>query len=150
MIESVNRHDELPQASLFEEKQLAGNWLQPLNKPVWTGVYHHLRDDDPVLGLYLDRRAWALPWWIMKNPHVANLGFDGRPVLVTLCPVSSSASAFRAEVEGQRFIFGVRGRYNGTMLLADTATHSLWSPFTGVALAGTMRGAALARLPLSQ
>jgi hypothetical protein len=36
------------------------------------------------------------------------------------------------------------------MLLEDRATNSLWSPFTGVALTGPMRGAVMARLPLSQ
>ena len=150
MVETADTHDELPQASLFDAKQLANSWLQPLNDPVWTNVYDHLRDDDPVLGLYLGRRAWALPWWIMKKPHVANLAFDDRPVLVTLCPMCSTASAFRAEVEGQPLVFRVRGKYNGTMLLEDRSTDSLWSPFTGVALAGPMRGAELERLPLSQ
>jgi hypothetical protein len=150
MVEAVDTHDELPQAHLFEAKRLAGAWLRPLNDPVWTAVYDHLRDDDPVLGLYLGRRGWALPWWIMKRPHVANLAFDDRPVLVTLCPTCSGASAFRAEVEGQRLVFRVRGAYNGTMLLEDGATDSLWSPFTGAALAGPMRGAVLERLPLSQ
>ncbi len=141
---------ELPQARLFEATQLAESWRQPLNDPVWTDVYDHLRDDDPVLGLYLGRRAWALPWWIMKGPHVANLAFDDRPVLVTLCAICSGASAFRAEVEGQPLVFRLRGMYNGSMLLGDTSTESLWSPFTGVALAGAMRGAVLERLPLSQ
>ena len=146
----MSKSYELPQAHRFDAKQLAGGRLQPLNDPVWTDAYDHLREDDPVLGLYLGRRAWALPWWIMKRPHVANLAFDDRPVLVTLCPTSSSASAFRAEVGGQRLVFRVRGKYNGTMLLEDGSTDSLWSPFTGVALAGAMRGAVLERLPLSQ
>ncbi len=150
MVQSIDAQGGLPQARLFEEKQFANGWLQPLSDPVWTDVYDHVRNDDPVLGLYLGRRAWALPWWIMKHPHVANLALDGRHVLVTLCHVCSSASAFRAEVEGQRLVFRVRGRYNGTMLLEDAATASLWSPFTGVALAGAMRGAGLERLPLSQ
>lgn len=158
MFESIHRapqtnydtHAELPQARLFEAKVPADSLFQPLNDPVWTDVYDHLRDDDAVLGLYLGRRAWALPWWIMKNHHVANLVFDGRPVLVTFCPMCSSASAFRAEVEGQPLVFRVRGKYNGTLLLEDRSTDSLWSPFTGVALAGVMRGAVLERLPLSQ
>jgi hypothetical protein len=51
----------MPQACLFEARQLANSVLQPLNDPVWTDAYDHLRDDDPVLGLYLGRRAWALP-----------------------------------------------------------------------------------------
>jgi hypothetical protein len=152
MSEQAPRSDtveELPHARLLPPDRLAHSWLQPLNDPVWTDVYDHLRDDDPVLGLYLGRRAWALPWWIMKNPHVANLAFDDRPVLVTLCPMCSSASAFRAEVEGQPLFFRVRGQYNGTILLEDRSTDSLWSPFTGVALAGAMRGAVLERIPLS-
>jgi len=141
----VDTH-ELPGARLFSESRC----ILPLNDPVFTELRHHVRDDDPVLGLYLDRRARALPWWIMKGPHVANVAFEGRPVLVTLCPVCSSAAAFRAEIEGRRLAFCVRGMYNGTMLLADTATASLWSPFNGVALTGVMRGAILERLPLSQ
>jgi hypothetical protein len=117
VIETVDTHCELPQAQLFGAQQLADNWRQPLNDPVWTDVYDHLRDDDPVLGLYLGRRAWALPWWIMKEPHAANLSFDDRPVLVTLCVMCSSASAFRAEVEGEPLVFRLRGKYNGSATL---------------------------------
>ncbi|MEO8566790.1 MAG: DUF3179 domain-containing (seleno)protein [Betaproteobacteria bacterium] len=134
----------------MDGRRLEDSWRQPLNDPVWTDAHDHLRDDDPVLGLYLGRQAWALPWWIMKEPHVANLSLDERPVLVTLCVMCSSAAAFRAEVEGKRLVFRLRGKYNGTMLLEDRATQSFWSPFTGTALTGPMRGAVLARLPLSQ
>jgi len=140
----------LPQAQLFDARQLQDSWRQPLNDPAWSDAHDHLRDDDPVLGLYLGRQAWALPWWIMKEPHVANLSLDEGPVLVTLCVMCSSAAAFRAEVEGKRLAFRLRGRYNGTMLLEDRSTSSLWSPFTGVALSGPMRGTTLERLPLSQ
>ena len=143
-------HEELPRARLFRANQLAHSFCQPLNAPVWTDAYGHLRDDDPVLGLYLNRQARALPWWIMKNHHVANLVLDNLPVLVTLCEMCSGASAFRAEVEGRRLAFRLRGLYNATILLSDASTDSLWSPFTGVALAGAMRGAVLERLPLSQ
>ena len=101
MVETVDTHCELPQAHLFGAQQLADSWRQPLSDPVWTDVYDRLRDDDPVLGLYLGRRARALPWWIMKEPHAANITFDDRPVLVRLCVMCSSASAFRAEVEGE-------------------------------------------------
>jgi len=150
MVETVDTHCELPQAQLFDGRQLEDSWRQPLNDPVWTDAHDHLRDDDPVLGLYLGGQARALPWWIMKEPHVANLSLDEGPVLVTLCVMCSSAAAFRAEVEGKRLAFRLRGRYNGTMLLEDRSTTSLWSPFTGVALSGPMRGTTLERLPLSQ
>ena len=47
-------------------------------------------------------------------------------------------------------MFRLRGQYNATILLDDTQTNTLWSPFTGVALAGPLRGSALQRLALSQ
>jgi len=72
------------------------------------------------------------------------------PVLATLCEMCSGAAAFRAEADGRRLMFRLRGQYNATILLDDASTESLWSPFTGVALAGVMRGAALERLPLWQ
>ncbi len=143
-------HPELPQARLFPAEMQALPWHQPLNEPVWTDAYEHLRDDDPVIGLYLSGQARALPWWIMKNHHVANLAFDDLPVLVTLCEMCSGSSAFRAELEGHRLMFRLRGQYNGTILLEEDATQTMWSPFTGVGLTGAMRGMALERLPLSQ
>jgi hypothetical protein len=142
--------EDLPHARLFGAADLLHCFCQPLNDPVWTDAYGHLRDTDPILGLYLNHQPRALPWWIMKNHHVANLPLDGLPVLVTLCEMCSGASAFRAEVEGRRLGFRLRGMYNATILVEDTSTQSLWSPFTGVALEGAMRGTALQRLPLWQ
>lgn len=150
MVETVDTRCELPQARLFEAKELVDNGRLPLNDPAWTNTHEHLRANDPILGLYLGRQAWALPWWIMRHPHVANLAFDDGPVLVTLCTMCSSASAFRGELDGKRLLFRLRGQYNATILLEDQSTNSLWSPFTGVALAGAMRGRTLKRLPLSQ
>jgi hypothetical protein len=143
-------HEDLPRARLFRAEQLAHSFCKPLDAPVWTDAYDHLRDDDPVLGLYLNGQARALPWWIMKNHHVANLVLDDLPVLVTLCEMCSGASAFRAEVDGGSLAFRLRGLYNATILLSDASTDTLWSPFTGVGLAGAMRGAVLERLPLAQ
>ena len=47
-------------------------------------------------------------------------------------------------------MFRHRGHYNGTILLEEETTRTLWSPFTGVALTGTIRGLALERLAVSQ
>ena len=71
MVETVDTHCELPQAQLFDGRQLEDGWRRPLNDPAWTDAHDHLRHDDPVLGLYLGRRAWALPWsrarWLARN-----------------------------------------------------------------------------------
>jgi hypothetical protein len=148
--DKFGKHDELPYARLYRAERLADYWAQPLNGPRWTDGDDHLRGDDPVLGLYTNHQARALPWWIMKNHHVANLAFDDLPVLVTLCEMCSGAAAFRPVVDRRRLMFRLRGQYNATILLEDDSTHSLWSPFTGAALAGPLRGAMLERLPLWQ
>ena len=123
MVKTVDAHRELPQARLFEMKELVEKKRQPLNDPVWTDVYDHLRAGDPVLGLCLDRRAWALPWWIMRHPHVANLLFEDGPVVVTLCVMSSSASAFRAEIGGQRLDFKTRTRRRRRLRVTAAILH---------------------------
>src|SRR5262249_23076241 len=118
-------HPELPQARPFPPRKQR-RWVQTLNEPGLAEAYRHPRGDDPVIGLYLNHQARALPWWIMKNHHVANLAFEHVPVLVTLCEMCSGSSAFRAEVQGRRLTFRMRGQYNGTILLEDGSTKTMW------------------------
>ena len=61
------KHPELPEALINSAEAQAVSWHRPLNDPVWTDAYDHLRDDDPVLGLYLNRQARALPWSERRN-----------------------------------------------------------------------------------
>ena len=145
---NVDTCDDLPHARLYRDDLLSR--VQPLNDPVWTDTYGHLRDEDPVLGLYVNGEARALPWWLMRNHHVANIDIRELPVVVTRCKMCSGAAAFRADVGAKRLMFRLRGLYNATLLLDDTFTGTLWSPFTGVALAGAMQGTTLERLPLWQ
>ena len=58
----------------------------PLENPVWLSADQdgHMRPEDPVLGILLDRGAWAIPWWIIKNHHVANLMLERCPIMVVL------------------------------------------------------------------
>src|SRR5262245_41442831 len=97
-----------------DEKGELPHFCFPLVDPRWVGAgdARHMRPDDPVLGLEFDGRAWALPWWIMKNHHVANLELAGRPLLVTLCEACSSGGAFDPVVDGRRLNFHLEGLYN--------------------------------------
>jgi hypothetical protein len=147
----------VPVPGLADAYRFAGTledaeWLEPLTDPDWLPAEDpgRIRPDDPVLGLYLDGRAWALPWWIMKNHHVANLTLADRPVLVTFCDSCSSASAFDPLLDGTRHLFRIVGAYLGTILVSDDATGSLWSPFIGEAIQGELEGRRLDRLPLVQ
>lgn len=130
---------------------LETSWLQPLNAPDWRQAAEavFMQPDDPILGLYLDGHAWALPWWVMKNHHAANLVLNGQPVLATLCEVCSGAAAFSRVVKGQERTFRLRGIHNGTHFLTDVEAGEWWGSFTGEAL-GRDAAENLTRLPLIQ
>jgi hypothetical protein len=109
-----------------------------------------MRADDTVLGYQAGGGAWALPWWVMKNHHVANLTLAGKPVLVTFCENCSSGAAFDPVVDGQRLLFRLEGAYKGTIMLQDEPGGSLWTGFSATAIHGPHKGRGLTQLPLVQ
>jgi hypothetical protein len=146
-------HGQLPGVCVVTERmQRKPPWGSPLEQPAWRSSDDaaHMRPEDPVLGIYRHGKAWALPWWIMMKPHIANLLLDGEPILITLCPVCSSGSAFNSVYNGRRLRFEVAGLYEGTQLIKDVETGSLWNHITGEALHGALEGGALERIALAQ
>lgn len=123
----------------------------PLSDPVWLAARDasHMLPDDPVTGVLPEGgRPRALPWWVMKNHHAANLLLDGEPVLVTLCELCSGSAAFTRRLEdGRSLSFQLIGAYKGTHILADYETVSLWASFEGYSLFGSLQGKRLPRLP---
>jgi SAM-dependent methyltransferase len=126
------------------------HFCYPLVDPRWVGVGEasHMRPDDPVLGLEFDGQAWALPWWIMKNHHTANLTLNGKPVFVALCEACSTAGAFDPVIDGRRLTFRLDAVYNGTNMSIDYETGSRWPSPTGEAIEGPLKGRVMERLPL--
>jgi thiol-disulfide isomerase/thioredoxin len=124
--------------------------LPPLDHPEHrpAAAATHMRDDDLVLGVLAAGRARAYPWWILKNYHVANDTIGGLPVTVALCEQCSGGAAFRRERKGRVLFMEVPGVYNGTIILRDRETGTLWAPFSGRALEGPLAGETLERLPL--
>jgi thiol-disulfide isomerase/thioredoxin len=106
----------------------------------------HMRDDDLVFGGVVAGRARAYPWWILKNYHVVNDDAGGVPFAVAFCEQCSGAAAFRRELEGRILSFEVPGVYNGTIILQDRETRTLWAPFSGRALEGRLSGRKLDRI----
>ncbi len=125
---------------------------RPLEDVEWISAdgADHMNGDDTVLGLVVDGRARALPWWIMKNHHVANLVLEGRSIMVVLCEACAGAAAFDATIGGRRHTFRVEGKYRATHVLGDAETMSLWSPFWGEAVYGPLQRTRLERLPVYQ
>jgi thiol-disulfide isomerase/thioredoxin len=109
----------------------------------------HMRDEDLVFGVAVAGRARAYPWWILKGYHVVNDELGGVPLAVAFCEQCTGAAAFRRELERRRLSFEVPGVYNGTIVLQDRETRTLWAPFSGRALEGRLDGRHLERLPVS-
>jgi hypothetical protein len=61
--------------------------------------------------------------------------------------VCSSGISFDPVVDGERLTFGFEGIWQGTAVLYDHQTNSLWMHLTGECFAGRHRGAVLPRLP---
>ena len=127
-------------------------FFNALNDARWVEAPRadHMRADDIVLGFQATGGAWALPWWVMKNHHVANLTLDGKPVLITFCENCSSGGAFDPVLDGDRLHFRLDGAYKGTIMLQDEPGGSLWTGFSATAIHGPHKGRTLDQLPLVQ
>ena len=128
------------------------DWCLPLEEPAWKpgSDASFMRPDDPVVGFMTEKGAYALPWWILKNHHVANLDVDGEEILVTLCEACTSAAAFDPRVDGVRLHFRIVGMYNGTHILGDRETDTYWLSFLGTAQYGPQEGKQLKRRRVDQ
>lgn len=96
---------------------------------------------DRVLGVYENGVAKAYPIKILNYHEIVNDEFNGKPVVVTYCPLCGSGIAFDAEIDGEHLEFGVSGLlYNSDVLLYDRQTLSLWSQLEYKAISGPMAG----------
>jgi len=122
----------------------------PLDNPEFRPARSatHMRDEDTVLGVVVEGRARAYPWWVLKNHHVVNDTIGRTALAVSLCEQCTGGAAFRREVDGRTLSMRVAGVYNGTIVLQDRATGTLFSPFGGLGLEGPLAGRKLERLPL--
>jgi hypothetical protein len=136
----TNRHGVLPPQ------------LVPLEETGWVRAAEakHMRADDPIIVFTPKEQSYALPWWVLKNHHIANLVIDEQPIAVTLCERCSSAMAFDGRVDGERRTFQVIGTYRGTHVLADHETESIWTSFMGECIWGFHLGARLEDLRILQ
>jgi hypothetical protein len=84
----------------------------------------------------------------MTFHEIVNDEFGGSPILVTFCPLCSSAVAFSREVDGETLTFGVSGLLrHSDLVMFDRKTESLWQQVTGEAVVGSYTGTTLNRLP---
>ena len=100
-----------------------------------------LLDADRVLGLKLGAEAKAYPIKILNWHEIVNDTINGKPVVVTYCPLCGTGIAFDATVQGSLYTFGVSGLlYQSDLLMYDHQTESLWSQISMHAIAGPLTG----------
>lgn len=109
-----------------------------------------MKPDDPIIGFMTEKGTCAIPWWVIKNHHVANLDLDDKEILITLCELCSSASAFDPRVDDERLDFRIVGISNGTHILGDRETGTYWLSFLGTAKHGPHEGKQLRRRRIDQ
>ncbi|MDE0603153.1 MAG: DUF3179 domain-containing protein [bacterium] len=113
----------------------------PTTEAGWT-------DPEPGLLLVMGDTARFYPLAMLIVHEIVNDEIDGRPVLVTYCPLCNSALVFDPVVDGQRLRFGTSGLLrNSDLVMWDDATESLWQQIGGEGLVGAFAGHRLDVIP---
>ena len=101
-----------------------------------------------MLVLTVDGGTKIYPVQILIWHEIVNDSIADRPVSVTYCPLCNSAVAFDRTLGDQVLDFGTSGKlYQSALIMYDRQTESLWSHFTGEAVAGELTGTELERFP---
>lgn len=125
------------------EKGQLPHYCRPVSNPKWltASEQSQMLLHDPVVSIIVDDQSYVMPWWIMKNHHVANLILNQKPFLINFCEACTSSSAHIPVIHGKRYTFRIEGSCNGGNIITDFETESLWSPFMGQCIEGSMQGA---------
>ena len=107
-----------------------------------------LTDAEQVMLLELDGQARAYPVRSPIRHEIVNDELNGRPVLVTWCPLCNTGIVFDRRVDGRAERFGVSGQlYRSALVMFDRRTQSLWPQPLGAAALGPLLGTELEVLP---
>jgi hypothetical protein len=107
-----------------------------------------LKPNEPVVSVQVGDEARAYPIQILIWHEIVNDIVNGKPLLVTFCPLCNTAIAFERTYNGQVFDFGTTGRLRySNLIMYDRQTETWWQQATGDAIAGKFAGSQLAYYP---
>jgi hypothetical protein len=119
-------------------------FVSAANASVWLA-----NDYDSVIGVSLNGDVRAYPLQILVWHEIVNDVVGGVPIAVTYCPLCYSSSVFIRQINGTTVQFGTSGKlYNNNLVMYDRLTKSLWSQIWGQAIAGSLTGQTLQRVPI--
>lgn len=108
-----------------------------------------LGDDEFVLGVEYNGITRAYPHLILVFHEIVNDDFNGKPLLVTYCPLCFTGVAYVPTIDGEGVEFGTSGKlYKSNLVMYDRKTNSYWSQVTGQAIVGELTGLALRQVPI--
>ena len=86
------------------------------------------RDNDLIVGVYLNWEARAYPYWILNWHEIINDTIWDTPISVTLCPLCDTNGVFIREVNGKETTFWVSWKlYQSCLVMYDRLTDTMWS-----------------------
>lgn len=148
--------DGLPAPLVGPEELISGgpppDGIPPIDEPRFlaAGDVDFIEPSEPVLAMELGGEARAYPVQIMIWHEIVNDTIAGVPVSVTYCPLCNTAVAVDRTVADRTLSFGTSGMlYQSALVMYDRQTESLWSHFTGEAIAGTLTGTELDTYPVA-
>lgn len=101
-----------------------------------------------VIGYADGNEAFAYPLNILNYHEIVRQTVNGRPILVTYCPLCQSGVVYDPSVDGKTLIFGnTSALYESDMVMLDHQTGSFWVQVSGEAVVGPLAGTRLAPLP---
>jgi hypothetical protein len=112
-----------------------------------AGRVDFLAETDEVVGIVVGEAARAYPVPLVAYHHAVNDRIGDTRLVVGYCELCSSATAFRSTLGAQALHFQFEGVYQGTLVMRDRETGSLWLHLTGECVSGRHRGATLEAIP---
>jgi len=108
----------------------------------------YLKDDGFGLAIEVAGQHRFYPYQILVWHEIVNDHFNGKPLLVTYCPLCFTGIVFEPTVNGETVEFGTSGKlWNNNLLMYDRKTDSLWSQALGEAVVGKLTGTELIHYP---
>lgn len=126
--------------------------IPSIDRPTFRSVPDTDRDgllDPNGLGMSVSLGSTTrfYPFQILVWHEIVNDTIEGRPVLVTFCPLCGTGIAYERTIDGAAVTFGVSGKlYNSDLLMYDRKTETLWSQLDGRAVVGPLTGKRLTLL----
>jgi hypothetical protein len=106
-----------------------------------------LRPRDRILGILRGDEAKAYPIKILNWHEVVNDTVNGKPLVITYCPLCGTGIGFQRQLKEKTYTFGVSGLlYQSDMLMYDHQTESLWSQLAMKAVSGPLTGTVLSHV----